>query len=305
MKNKIALLKGEGKDRLIFVGGSGLFCGLDSPRVEDRLHRPVINLGLFARFGITPLLREIKPYLRPGDAVIVVPEYGIVFDEYDAISRPFLFALSPSRNFLPLYATAANPVYSFVSDCYALVRSKSRALPLAIRDAVRDRSMGPLTRGGHVDFGRLCNANGDSRKPWPTAASPELLRQRGEDYFSGPGYAEQSLEAFNAFCRAEALRGVSVFMLFSAYPAEEYRRQQDGMRKYVRRLREQLACPILGRPEDFLYPYSFFTDTVFHLSLEGKRIRTERVIALLKQVPALSAAADSYVQRSLFHETIP
>ncbi|HWR72159.1 MAG TPA: hypothetical protein VN604_03230, partial [Nitrospirota bacterium] len=67
--NKIDMLKREDVDRIIFVGGSGLYDGLDSRAVQAALDRPVVNLGLYGGFGVSSILREIGPLLRKGDLV--------------------------------------------------------------------------------------------------------------------------------------------------------------------------------------------------------------------------------------------
>ncbi len=290
MLNKLDLLKDERRDRIIFVGGSGLFSGLDSESVQARLRRPVVNLGLYAGFGITPLFREIKPYLHQGDVVVVVPEYGVRFDDYDFQARRFLFALGPVRNFVSLYGPVPDRARTFVSDFYSLVKSKFQAFPKAVWEAVRIRRSGPVVEEGYVYYRKYFNANGDSLRTFKAAASPEMIQNRGAEYFTRPGngYMNQSLKAFNDFCRDALKLGVETCFVFPAYPEQEYRRQQAGMRKYEQRLRKELNCPVLGRPEDFLYPYGFFTDTVHHLSPEGKRKRTKTLIALLEKLPALS-----------------
>ena len=284
--NKIDSLKtDERRDRIFFVGGSGLYLGLDGELVQEQLHRPVMNLGVAAAFATTPLLHEIQPYLRAGDAVVVIPEYGVAFDRYAESARPFLLALRPFRNFLPLYRVEKSPIRAVLSDIYTLDRSKLKAVPTAFRDALHRVSLAPFVEGGYVDYGRYCNGTGDCTRFVRPAPSAELIAQRGESYFADPGedYLNQSFAAFNAFCLNSRQRGIAVYFIFPAYPEQEYLRQESGMRKYERRLRQELACPILGSPDDFLYPYELFTDTVFHLNAKGKGLRTERVVGLLRE----------------------
>jgi hypothetical protein len=278
--NKRDLLKDGQRDRIIFVAGSGLYSALDSALVQERLGRPVRNIALWAGFAITPVLTEIGPYLRGGDTVVLVPEYGIAFDRYNETSRKWLFALAPGRNLLKLYGSIFK-LKLFAEDMTSLVRSKVEALPQALREAMRTGNPGVFLREGYVQYDRFFNANGDSYRIFPAAASPEAIRQRGENYFSLPEYQGQSLTAVNAFCLQAAARGIRVFFVFPAYPREEYDRFGAGLRQYAGRLRGELACPILGTPEDFLYPYALFTDTIHHLGIEGKRRRTERMIELL------------------------
>jgi hypothetical protein len=289
--NKLDMVKEAGQDRVIFVGGSGLFDGLDSEKLEARLHRPVVNLGLYAGFGITALLREIRPFLRPGDVVVIVPEYSVVFDSTDEQVRKWLFALAPVRNLPLLYGTAPDPLRAFAIDLVSLVRSKVQALPKAAQEALRARHCRAFFGRGYVYYRKYFTRSGDSLRTMRAAASPDMIEQRGADFFSDPSYRGQSLEAVNDFCRGALRQGVRTYFLFPAYPKEEYRRQQDDMRRYEARLRKELACRILGAPEDFLYPYDFFTNTVNHLNGEGRRIRTEKVFTLLQKPAALSRQA--------------
>jgi hypothetical protein len=286
--DKVRLLK-EGKGgRIVLVGGSGLLFGVDSEMMETRFQRPVVNFGLWAGFGITALLREIKPHLRPGDVVIVSPEYTVVFDRYDKVSTKWIYALAPVRNALPLYKDTKGGLRTFIADLNGLVRSKLRAFPEAMREIFETGSLRPVLQHGRVAYRKYFSAQGDSLRPVRTVPSPNLLEQFHADYFSRPGYENQSLAAFNSLCRDIRQQGIPVFFVFPAYAKEEFRRQTEGMRRYERRLRRELCCPILGTPDDFLYPYEVFTDTVHHINHEGRRRRTQRMIALLEQLPAMA-----------------
>ncbi len=281
--NKRDLLKDGRRNRIIFVGGSGIYSALDSEMIQKELGRPVLNVGLWAGFGITTMLHEIQPYLRAGDVVILIPEYGRIYDDYLDASRKWIFALSPVRNFQALYGNTANPARTFALDFISLIRYKLEAIPLAAREAVRLGTLDIFRTEGYVDYRKYFNANGDSSRIFPAAASPEFIRERNDNYFALASYRGQSLAALNAFCREEQEQGIATWLAFPAYPEEEYARFHEGLDEYEARLRKELACPILGSPRDFFYPYRLFTDTIHHLGIEGKRKRTERLIELIQQ----------------------
>jgi hypothetical protein len=291
--NKRDLLKDNRRDRIIFVGGSGLYSALDSAKVEERLGRRVVNMGLWAGFAITPLLDEIRPSLHPGDVVVVIPEYGRSFDQYLDLSRRWLFVLSPFRTFPKLYGTFPAGPKDLVRDLAGLVRSKFEALPHAFGEARRSRSCGVFTSRGYVEYGRYFNAQGDSSRIFPEAPSPEQIQERGANFFADPSYSGQSFERLSTFCRNEAAKGITTYFVFPAYPVEEYRRFRAGLKAYEARLRTELACTILGTPEDFLYPYGLFTDTIHHLGIRGRALRTDRLISLLRSAPAIAHTSDS------------
>ena len=281
--NKRDLLKDGLRNRVIFVGGSGIYSALDSELIEHRLGRPVRNVGLWAGFGITAVLREIQEYLRPGDVVVLVPEYGMIYDDHLDASRKWIFTLSPIRNFAALYGGSLAGVRNFALDFISLIRYKVEAIPYAAREAMRLHDPGIFTAGGYVDYRKFFNAYGDSYRIFPAAASPDRIAHRNENYFSLATYRGQSLANVNEFCRDERSHGVETLLVFPAYPREEYEQFQGGLRQYEKRLRAELACPILGGPQDFLYPYRLFTDTIHHLGIEGKRRRSERLAELLEQ----------------------
>ncbi len=279
--NKRDLLKTLPADRIVFVGGSGLFDGISSEEVEARLHRPVVNMGLYAGFGITAILREIQPRLQPGDIVVIIPEYGVVFDEHDFQAQKWIFALSPFDNFSLLYSSIPKREVVFLADVIGLVRSKLEALPKAVQEATRSRRFGAFLGSGYVYYPRYFNRYGDSLRTM-RAAIPGQIEQKGAEFFVDGKYEGQSLAQVNAFCSAAAARGVRTFFLFPAYPRAEYLRQQEGMRRYEARLRKELQCRILGTPQDFLYPYEFFTNTVNHINSEARSMRTRKVADYLE-----------------------
>jgi hypothetical protein len=249
--DKRDLLQDGRQDRVVFVGGSGLIDGLDSGLVETRLRRPVVNMGLYIGFAITPLLREIEPRLRAGDTVVIIPEYSAVFDTPDAPARKWLLAMSPAGNLPLLYREGPHRFRALVMDVIELLRSKMQAFPKAVREAVRTRSSSPLYGEGYAYFRKQFNQYGDSLRTM-RAAIPGVIELRGKDLFADPLYSGQSFAAVNAFCRNARQRGIKVFYFFPAFPLDEHRMQEDGMRLFEARLRKELECTILGSPQDFL-----------------------------------------------------
>lgn len=74
--DKHNLLKQENEERIIFVGGSNLAFGLDSQEIQKYTNKRVINTALHAGIGLKFMIRDIEPFLKTGDVVIIVPEYS-------------------------------------------------------------------------------------------------------------------------------------------------------------------------------------------------------------------------------------
>lgn len=64
--------------KLVLLGGSSTLFGIKASVLESELGVPVINGGLHAGLGMACILREGKKMLRPGDTVMLIPEYELL-----------------------------------------------------------------------------------------------------------------------------------------------------------------------------------------------------------------------------------
>jgi len=79
---KDRLIRTTPSPKIILVGGSNLAFGIDSRLLQDSLHVNVVNMGLYAKLGLRYMLAQVKPYIRAGDIVIVVPEYDQFYGSF-------------------------------------------------------------------------------------------------------------------------------------------------------------------------------------------------------------------------------
>ena len=79
---KDSLLTNVKSPRIIFVGGSNLVFGLNSQIVKDSLKMNPINAGLAASIGLIYMMDDVLPYIRPGDVVVLAPEYQNYFGSF-------------------------------------------------------------------------------------------------------------------------------------------------------------------------------------------------------------------------------
>ena len=61
--------------RVIFLGGSSLWFGIDSGLVEQTLGVQSFNLGLHAMYPLGQIVNEVRPAIRPGDVIIMPLEF--------------------------------------------------------------------------------------------------------------------------------------------------------------------------------------------------------------------------------------
>jgi len=217
------MLDRKGAGRIIFVGGSGLYDGLDSNAVTAALGRPVVNLGLYGGFGISSILREAGPHLRKGDLVVLIPEYSVLLEPFRDETRKWLFTLSPARSYARLYGMRPSGMALFLEDFFSLLRSKVLAAPKKIVRTVRGKAT-DTTGNGYVLYHDRFNSFGDSLKPF-RKVPPEKIEGRG--VADGGEMFNQTFSEVNEFNRFAAARGVDVVFVFPAYPREEFGLNRD------------------------------------------------------------------------------
>src|SRR4051812_14897263 len=79
---KDRLIRNTPSPKIILVGGSNLAFGIDSKAIQDSLGLKVVNMGLYAKLGLRYMLAQVKPYIKPGDIVVVVPEYDQFYGDF-------------------------------------------------------------------------------------------------------------------------------------------------------------------------------------------------------------------------------
>ncbi len=75
LPDKHALLKNAQSPKIVFVGGSSSSFGLDSRRISEAFHMPVINMGIHYNMGLRYMMKDILPYVRENDVIVLAPEY--------------------------------------------------------------------------------------------------------------------------------------------------------------------------------------------------------------------------------------
>jgi hypothetical protein len=272
--NKLALVKNSPSPKIIFVGGSGTYSGLDSRWICAEIKSPVVNMGIYAGIGVLPLLHLIEPYLKANDVVVIIPEYGLIHSDLlnTDKTRKWLLSASPLASLGRYYSLSSASLRNLLCDLAELSTSKLGALPQTL-----------LSRSfeGYYKSEKVMDQFGDmtDQAQFDKLPSDKLL-DRGIVYSRKP-IDPEAIRALNTFAQSAGRSGCKVFFIFAAFPEEEYKLNRDYFDAIYRQIQLEVNIPILGAPHDFLYPYQYFQDSVNHLSAEGKTLRTRKVLELL------------------------
>jgi len=269
--------------RIFLVGGSGVPFGFDSPRLERAFQRTVVNLGITAGLGIEFFLNEVGQLARPGDWIVLSPEYSTWYGGCDrTVIRQFLECNPTSLAAFPI------PVQVQMLDRYGLgIVGGWLRRSVGLRDPLPDQPDEPM----HYRRSRL-NRQGDYVGHFGLGASYADLpvdhpwRQPSRIRPVDP----TMLDALQHFVDRCEQREVRVFHACPPHPPDVFQADHVVIESNFESLTGIRGLTLLDLPRDAVLPLRKFYDTRYHLTREGMQERTERIIVELRRVlgePAL------------------
>jgi hypothetical protein len=253
--------------KIIFIGGSNLVMGLDSPRLEQALGLPVVNMGVNAGFGLRFMLNQVKPNLRQGDVVIIVPEYEQFYGHLNG-STTLIEALTI---FPQAVAFLDSP------EQYAMIAGE---FPVFAQGMLNNLFGNLRPREGFVATRQSFNSHGDivTHLDAPSIDITNYVLLTDKEQSINP----ETIRVLNEFDEYAEHVGARVFIVFPPIPEKQARENHAQIDAVYNRLRQQARATILGTPADFVFPANYFFDTVYHLNRQGRDARTQKIIELLK-----------------------
>lgn len=263
--DKDALLRDTPGPRLILVGGSNLSFGIDSRLLKDELGLSPINTAIHANLGLTYMMASVLPYVRPGDLVILAPEYEQFYGDraYGAqeLLRTVIDVDRPSSALLSLRQWAHIAPY----------------LPRFALSKLRPgeyRFMRPAEPG--VYERRSFNQYGDATVHWGLEGKPFAPHEPASGRFNDGVVAEIA-----AFERRVRERGAALYLTFPGFQAASFANMRGQIEQIEAKLRER-GLVLLGAPERYAMPERLMFDTPYHLTRQGVELRTRLLIADLR-----------------------
>lgn len=291
------LAQNREKQKLLFVAGSSAFFGIDSDRIERVLGISTINMGMSMNRPFDFMLKEIAPYIAPGDIVVLPLEYGyyspgVPYTEWltsqimawdpdyfrDLEPREkleFMFSVVPQRVLLGAITKA-------MGERLESVRARRLKIPQEILSLVRDAWSQPDYHPEKIYSFLNIDPHGDARLRTPEAPRPFSKDPYELDVdFVESTYFWGNLRDFVLSCHA---RDIAVYIAWPPVVKNELDftspRVSNSIRQITGRLHD-MRIPILGHPSDFQYDARWFTDHIYHLTPEGRAEHTTRLLSYL------------------------
>lgn len=283
------------KRKVLLVGGSSVWFGLDAALIQQALGMETLNLGLHAMRPLDQLVDEVRPALKSGDTIIMPLEF-----EYYLIDTPY-------NDWYVNEVMAGKPNVFWSLTWQEKVAFFLAVSPMRVLEGVATRvsafSATEIQKriSGHPPEQVLLSM----QQVWVTHPAPEqnytfrnidpqgnaIMVQGTFTSYVYPisvqsiasGYPWRTLAEFARYC---ADRGVLLYIGWPPVVAGEVTFDspfvRDNVQTILRRLTE-LGIPVLGVPTDFQYDRQFFADSGYHLNHEGRALHTEHTLRALNQ----------------------
>ena len=276
------LLSLKDKKKIVLFSGSSTRFGYDSEMIDQAFpDREVVNMGVFAYSPALPQLELILSCMKEGDILLDSPEF-------DAANRQFCYQRDLDYATFAMMESNYDAFAQLDLREYTQVFTAFTAYQEARRDMERknyDVCASEYDEDGNVVEEPSYNKYGDYVVYRPNSASEKPIYGLPVNYTVNAFPKETYITSINKEFQRFLDQGIKVYFTYS--PRNKYALSEESTPEERTRLHEyfksQLNVPVISEMEDSLYTGIYLYGTDNHLSTEGARIRTERVIRDLKE----------------------
>lgn len=252
--------------RVLFGGGSNVAFGIDSKMVEDSLHLETANLGIHAGLGLDFILNELEHSAKAGDVIFISPEYLLGEGRY-GLEKAASDAYPPAAEYYP------NSLWLDLNHYIPKLDDQINANKLQLLRLLPGSNKTPSVYNKHS-----FNEHGDliahlNVTPPGNILPPPVLEYR---YWEG-------IDKINALAKRLAQKNVTMYFFYPCYASVAWDLNKDVLKHCQADIDKALQIPVLNTPEDFIFPTDHFFDTAYHLRKEIRTIRTQKMIAIIRQ----------------------
>ena len=265
--------------RLVVVGGSAAHFAVDAARLGRLTGARAVGLGAHAGLQLPYLLDRADRLLAKGDRVLLMVEYPLygIAAPFSAMTA-FYTAKDDKRFWTRLRPDQLWP-YLHQFDLHVVARALAgnldhwRFAPLASLPGIYAVATIDPEDG---------TERGNTEERQTEAMRARLERTR--PFLARPLADTAATRAIDRFLAGQRAKGVEVLAVFPPllhlpdYDTRPYRDWFAGLPGFW----AARGVPVLGTPEQFLFPRARMFDTEFHLNREGQADYTEKLAALVR-----------------------
>lgn len=273
IKNRIA--QSIKTPKLAIISGSNAIFGISCKTIQQQKKVPCLNGGTNGSLGTDYLFKRARPWLKPGDIVLLPLEYE--FYTYQKI---------PNDAYIS-YILARDPQYLRSVDFLTQLRFITGVSFQRLRLGIIAKLKTP-ERGNANYQSQNLNEYGDETSNLKETTNKEQLikvsKEQPMAFINGAiksTYGMKMIREFTLWCQQNNIVVLATWpntIRFEAYSGQS----QQLFFQSIEQFYNKLGVPLLGKPEDFMYEKSMIYDTSYHLNDRGVIQRTKKIIELLK-----------------------
>ena len=275
------MLSLKDKKKIVLFSGSSTRFGYDSALIDEAFPEyEVVNMGVFAYSPALPQLELIRSCMKEGDILVDSPEF-------DAANRQFCHQKNLDYAVFAMMESNYDAFALLDLREYTQVFTAFSAYQAARRDMERksyEVCAADYDEDGNAVSEPSYNLYGDYVLYRPNAEKEEPVYGLAVNYTVNAFPKETYIASINAEFQKFLDSGVKVYFTYS--PRNKFALSEDSTEEERARLhgylQEELIVPVISALEDSLYSGTYLYGTDNHLSTEGVKIRTEKVIRDLK-----------------------
>ena len=274
--HKEALLDSVSSPRVIFISGSSIAFGLNSGMIKDSLDVNVINYGLNAGIGLKFMIEDVEEYLKEGDIVVLVPEFGQFYGKFNGSDELLaLMEITDWRKIDKVNYSQLRKIlksmgqYSFSKLSKSFATGKAEK-PVGIR---KDFDRFPYWDYRVEGF----NEFGDEESHWyyelhTNVPSPTSLG--GEIDYAAIDFLKNKIREWS--------NDYKVVFIPSATTDSYFQLNKDRILSLSEEFTKS-GIPYDGNVTDAVFPDSMAFDLPSHFNATGVNLNTQRIINILKE----------------------
>lgn len=268
--DKVDRMNSIKEPKIILCGDSNVAFGFRSDMIEESLNMPVVNAGLHGALGHEFHERLALLNVNKGDIVIECPTY-LGWDE-STKGFDYVVAWVTIENHLDLWKYI--PMKYWGKMIYAFPTYMKKCINLKMQ------GIGNLVDEDTSYSRKAFNEYGDDVY---AAKDLGVFYEFPDDFTPAvPWVNKQGMERFLKVKKQVENRGGKYYI--APYPIACNDSEADALdfNKFNDKIKDGLDGVVVGDYKDYVYPYSYFYNTEYHLTEEGAQLRTQQLIDDLK-----------------------
>jgi hypothetical protein len=286
-ENWLAVAQKRKKDRalsisgqkIIIVSGSNSLFGISAEEISQSTKIPTVNLSMHAGLSVEYMLNDAKTVLNKGDIVLLPLEYNLYISKAEITEMYLKHIISNDTRYfwndLNHFQQIQHLLQLSNSDIFdSLFINNNRE---EIWEGLKIRASKKKCYSGFLlnDYGdELCNVN---VKP-----SKKLI-----DKFNLPAdnkYEIDKTGSIRDFINWCQRKQVKILPLYPVTLEDEkfYQPEYKSFFETIKNFYKQQGVSILGDPYEATLPNDLMFNTAYHPNSQGREVRTQQVISLIK-----------------------